>query len=208
MVIQRFTRKMDIVVRFFRNSARVRISESRVYASPAFFVSLVYLFIRAKEKRIYLDDNMPRQSINRHIGTLLLSRCTGLHTQRARKIRPQRLEIPFGLLNLGLPLGATGFGHEVDGQLVGRGATDKVGKVGEVQGRRRLSLILRLSLGVRVAGGVSRRRSAGGGGFTGEFGEECAGLLDGEERVRGGGGGGGGGGVCFSSVNVHVDWEL
>lgn len=56
-----------------------------------------------------------------------------LESQILRQITPQCVHITLGLLDFGLLLGTAGLGDQVHGELVGGGATDKVGEVGELQ---------------------------------------------------------------------------
>lgn len=98
------------------------------------------------------------------------------------QVGAQRIQVTLRLLDLGELLGTTSFCDNVDGQLVGSSAANKVGKVGELEGRSGLG-----GLGCR---GDSRSRGDllfQGLRLTAELRQERAGLV-GDGRRRGDGG--------------------
>lgn len=113
----------------------------------------------------HLDDNMPIETIDRHIRRLRVE------SQVPRQIVLQGVHVTLGLLDLSLLLGATGLGDQVDGKLVGGGATNKIGQVGglEVCGRaRRRSILLESLLAFQLdqEGSALLCRDVGAGGET------------------------------------------
>lgn len=73
---------------------------------------------------------MAIQAVDRDIRTLGPAR---FESQVLRQITPQRVHVTLGLLDLGLLLGTARLGDQVHRELVGGGATDEVGEVGELQ---------------------------------------------------------------------------
>lgn len=118
----------------------------------------------------YLDDDVPIETVDRHIRTL------GVDVQVPRKVSPQSVQVTFGLLDLGLLLGTTGFGDEVNGELIGGSATNEVGEIGGLQvcsGRRGsasrravLSKGLGLALQLHQERATLMRRDIGAGDET------------------------------------------
>lgn len=82
------------------------------------------LFSRSKEA--YLNNYMPRKTINSNLGGLGRS-----IIEIERKIARQCIHIAFTLLYLGLLFRPAGFSDEVDGELVRACTTDEVGEVCE-----------------------------------------------------------------------------
>lgn len=61
-----------------------------------------------------LDDDVPIEPVDRYIWALV-ARISRLQTQGTCQITPEGLQVALCLLNLGLLLGATSFGNEIDG---------------------------------------------------------------------------------------------
>lgn len=77
-------------------------------------------------KSPYLNNDMTGQPIDRYIGA------SHVDAQSVCQVIAKCVKITLRFLDLGELLGATSFCDEVNWQLVGAGATDKVGEVGEL----------------------------------------------------------------------------
>ena len=124
-----------------------------------------------KSEKMYLDNNVTGQTVDRHIRT------TRIHAQSVGEVSPQCIQVTLGLLNLVELLGAAGFCNKVYGQLIGSSTTNKVWKVVKLKSRSWLGGL----------GGNSRSRGDllfQSLRLATKLGQERAGLMDGE-RGRG-----------------------
>lgn len=121
---------------------------------------------------------MTSESVKGHVGVGLAAHVG--HVQCNSQVVAKGIQVTFGLLDLGKLLVTAGLCVDVDGQLVGSGATDEIREVGELQGRARFLCGFHWCRGCRCGGGVFFQ----GLRLTAELSEEGAALADRESRER------------------------